>query len=868
MTSMTDVAKRLGATTAFTASQVAEGMVALGMMGFSPDEIESVIASVMNLSIVTRTDLAEASTIAANQLRIFGLEADQMGSVVDLLAATANGSAQSLTDLGESLKTAAPFAAQSGASLKDVSAALGVLANMGIRGSIAGTALAKSYKQMADPKIQQLLRTAYGVEVTDGAGNLKNMALIWKDLGKSLSSMGNAAQIAAITEIFGDRGALGGGQLTFNASAIDEFLQKLDDASGYVDSAAERVEGGLGGAFREFDSAIEAIQIALGDALAPSLALVTRFGATAIRTFASLVSVFREAVPVLAVLSGGIFATGVAMKAASVAMSALVLVKKLNLAATLDTIKTEIWYIATLARENVQAIAASVGNGVLATSFGVLKAAALACGGALKAVWAVLMAHPVVAVGAAVYALAKAFFYLYDKSLKDEMAGFVADADVVKKKLEQTKQKNEKSYSGIERDAHSLLYFEELSKASRMTESQIRECADALKDLSINGIDLGYSLDEATGKLVKTGAATASFQEQLNNKKRDDLKEQIKQLHSQIERRTNRASDLVADAKWYKLNKDVNADAADELLMQAADLQDQLEQLYRDYEAIGGEAVTPGLDLSKVTQIEKDLLSLKETNLDRELRINEEKKKSALEVVDAQLKLAESEREAVALNGGDVAKADAVIADLSRRRADISKMFDENRFGILASDARSAGFLDIDKDLQKRDAKRAVDERVRQQTQFLDALKETSPQAYASALQSAMAAFPEQIRQAAEALRLAQESAQGKASDGGVNVTDSEKARVDELRSVYEDIQRQRDEYSKRLAEMGEGAQRAVRSVTLAPTFSSRSLLAAMGRFEGNRFEKQTAESTKKLVDDFNRYWQWQQRTGGYLTFA
>lgn len=238
MTSMTEVAKKLGAATAFTASQVAEGMGSLGMMGFSSGEIKEAISQMMNLSMVTGTELAEASTIAANQLRVFRMDASKTGEVADILAATANGSAQNLTDLGEALKTAAPFAAQAGGTLKDTSAALGVLANMGIRGSIAGTALAKSYKQMADPKIREIMRTAYGVDVTDGAGNLRSMAAIWADLGKRLASMGNAEQIAAITEIFGDRGALGGGTLTFNPAAIDAFMAKLEKCGGYAEEAA------------------------------------------------------------------------------------------------------------------------------------------------------------------------------------------------------------------------------------------------------------------------------------------------------------------------------------------------------------------------------------------------------------------------------------------------------------------------------------------------------------------------------------------------------------------------------------------------------------------------------------------------------
>lgn len=89
MASMTEVAKKLGAATAFTASQVAEGMGSLGMMGFSPGEIKEAISQMMNLSMVTGTELAEASTIAANQLRVFRMDASKTGEVADILAATA-----------------------------------------------------------------------------------------------------------------------------------------------------------------------------------------------------------------------------------------------------------------------------------------------------------------------------------------------------------------------------------------------------------------------------------------------------------------------------------------------------------------------------------------------------------------------------------------------------------------------------------------------------------------------------------------------------------------------------------------------------------------------------------------------------------
>ncbi len=136
LSALGDLAKGLGASTAFTAAQVAAGMQSLGMMGFSTEEIRASTAAIMNLSQATGTELAVAATIAANNLRVFGMGAKDIGKVSDYLAATANGSAQTLTGLGEALKTAGPAAASVGQTVRQTSAALGVLANMGIRGSV------------------------------------------------------------------------------------------------------------------------------------------------------------------------------------------------------------------------------------------------------------------------------------------------------------------------------------------------------------------------------------------------------------------------------------------------------------------------------------------------------------------------------------------------------------------------------------------------------------------------------------------------------------------------------------------------------------------------------------------------------------
>jgi len=116
--SMTALAEKLGRETSFTAKEVASGMTALGRMGFKPKEIEQAIPAILDLARATGTELSEAAEIASNNMRVFRIDTSKTSSVADILTATANGSAQTLTDLGEALKMAGPQASAAGDNIR------------------------------------------------------------------------------------------------------------------------------------------------------------------------------------------------------------------------------------------------------------------------------------------------------------------------------------------------------------------------------------------------------------------------------------------------------------------------------------------------------------------------------------------------------------------------------------------------------------------------------------------------------------------------------------------------------------------------------------------------------------------------------
>ena len=275
---LTKTAQRLGRDTSYTVQQAADAMVSLGRMGFSPTEIQASIDAVLNLARSTGTELAEAGDIAANSMRIFGIEASQMSDVADVLTVTANSSAQTLIDLFEALKMGGPQAAAAGESIRETSAAIAVLANMGIKGSLAGTALRKSFSQFAKVKVQDQLRSV-GVETVDANGNLRKMAEIMRDIAKAMSTMPTAEKLAFAEDIFDIRGSLAGLTLTANTDELDAMLVRLQDVEGVAAKTATAMDAGLGGSFRLWESAVEgslnAIAEAMNSTLQPLIVKVT-----------------------------------------------------------------------------------------------------------------------------------------------------------------------------------------------------------------------------------------------------------------------------------------------------------------------------------------------------------------------------------------------------------------------------------------------------------------------------------------------------------------------------------------------------------------------------------------------------------------
>ena len=265
---LTERAKELGRTTSFTAAEVANAMAELGRAGFKATQIDAAIDSVMNLSRATQTEIPLATEIAGNALRAFNLDASEMKRVCDVMTATANNSSQTLEDLGEAFTYVAPVAADAGLSIEDASKIVGTLANFGIKGSLAGTAFKNIQLKMADPKVQKSYEEL-GISVTTADGSLRNMADVLRDLGAATASMPNAEKLATYKDLFSMYGLSGGIKLT--SANFTEMYNAIDNAQGAAAETAATMDSGIGGAFRQLESAVEGVSHAIGEALTPKI---------------------------------------------------------------------------------------------------------------------------------------------------------------------------------------------------------------------------------------------------------------------------------------------------------------------------------------------------------------------------------------------------------------------------------------------------------------------------------------------------------------------------------------------------------------------------------------------------------------------
>jgi len=255
------VARELGATTRFTASQAAEGLLNLSRAGFAADESVAAISATLDLATGAVIDLGEASTFVANSIRQFNLGADEAGRVADVLTSTANKSNTTVRELADGMSYAGVVASQVGMSIEQTAAAMGVMADAGLRGSRSGMGLRQVLADLLAPS-DKAVEVMARLGVAYDQVNPQKVGLV-----QALTVLRNAGMdTSQAFEIFGARAATAALAMTQNIEKINDLTAANQAAEGVAARNADLIENTLRGAYLELISTLQEVMLMIGDA--------------------------------------------------------------------------------------------------------------------------------------------------------------------------------------------------------------------------------------------------------------------------------------------------------------------------------------------------------------------------------------------------------------------------------------------------------------------------------------------------------------------------------------------------------------------------------------------------------------------------
>lgn len=268
---LTEKAKQMGATTKFTAEEAAEAFNYMAMAGWKTDDMMSGIEGILNLAAASGEDLGTTSDIVTDALTAFRMKAEDAGHFSDVLATAASNANTNVSMMGETFKYAGAMAGTLGYSIEDVALMTGLMANSGIKASMAGTALNMIFTRLSTNTGNATdALTDLGIAFFDEAGNARDLSDVMSELRKATADM-NDEQRSNIANQIAGTGSQKGLLAILNAS--EEEYNKLADAIANADGAsqdmADTMLDNLSGSITLLQSAVDGVKISFGERLAP-----------------------------------------------------------------------------------------------------------------------------------------------------------------------------------------------------------------------------------------------------------------------------------------------------------------------------------------------------------------------------------------------------------------------------------------------------------------------------------------------------------------------------------------------------------------------------------------------------------------------
>lgn len=266
---LTAKAKEMGATTKFSATESAQALEYMAMAGWKTDQMIGGLPGIMNLAAASGEDLAEVSDIVTDALTAFGLKASDSAHFADVLAKASSSSNTNVSLMGNTFQYVAPVAGALGYSIEDTAVAIGLMANAGIKGEKAGTALRGALTNLAKPSdTVAAYMDALNVSLTDAQGNVKPLSALMVDLRQKFAGLTDAQKAEYAAGIAGKE-AMSGLLAIVNASDADfnNLTQAIANSDGTAQSMAQTMQDNLKGQLEQLGGAVETVGLTFYDAI-------------------------------------------------------------------------------------------------------------------------------------------------------------------------------------------------------------------------------------------------------------------------------------------------------------------------------------------------------------------------------------------------------------------------------------------------------------------------------------------------------------------------------------------------------------------------------------------------------------------------
>ena len=270
MSALRTQARQLGDNTAASADDAAAAQIIVAKSGADKDGILAATPTILNLSLANKRTMEENATLLMGVKSAMGMTNDTVAHIGDVLSAAMNKSAATFDGLSDTMTYLAPVAKSAGVSLEQTAAMAAALADAKITGSMAGTGAKAVVTRLQAPT--GTAAAALGelkVKTADKKGNMRPLFTILKEMQKSFekNKLGNSQKMQYMKAIFGEEAA--GAALTLMGDAssgkLDELTKALKTSDGKTKALVEVMQDNLGGDFKEFQSAYEAVGTDLFD---------------------------------------------------------------------------------------------------------------------------------------------------------------------------------------------------------------------------------------------------------------------------------------------------------------------------------------------------------------------------------------------------------------------------------------------------------------------------------------------------------------------------------------------------------------------------------------------------------------------------